>query len=141
MRPTGRHPPSELSMQTLKRLALTLATAGLTTVIGCAETQKPTATSNVANAPQVDRSRCDRSGKRVVEFDLNRDRKPDVWKLYSQVKEGGQTLEALVCKEADLNFDGRKDYWAHYDDKGNLTLEELDMDFDGKIDFIRVFVN
>jgi hypothetical protein len=123
----------------LPRLTLVWAMASLTAVVGCAETQKPTATGGPSNAPTVDRSRCDRAGKREVAYDLNRDRRPDVWKLFVQVREGGQTLEALVCKEADLNFDGRKDYWAYYDEKGNLTLEELDMDFDGKIDFVRVF--
>jgi hypothetical protein len=109
------------------------------TVISCKGTTKASERGGLKVAGTVeDRSRCDTSGKRVVKLDINDDKQPDVWKLYSSKKEGDTTVEMLVCKERDLNFDGRKDIWYYYDDEGNLTLEEMDLDFDGRVDLVTV---
>src|SRR5947209_3561500 len=60
--------------------------------------------------PQVDPSLCDTKGKDVQQFDLNRDGKPDVWKLYKTENQKGTTVQVLTCKQVDLDHDGRKDY-------------------------------
>ena len=43
----------------------------------------PTQASNVAAPPSVDRSKCSDKGKQVVTADTNLDKKPDVWKFFS----------------------------------------------------------
>jgi hypothetical protein len=83
---------------------------------------------------QVDRSRCDPSGKKVVDLDVNGDNKPDVRKFYVAQMENGARVDVLTCKESDLNFDGKRDYWVYYDNAGNITLEEFDFDLDGKVE-------
>jgi hypothetical protein len=104
---------------------------------GCSGSdQKDPSTAASITSSKEDRSRCNASGKRVVTLDLNQDKRPDIWKIYSTKSEGGTTLDILTCKEQDLNFDGRKDIWIYYDDKGNREMEEMDFDFDGKIDMV-----
>lgn len=93
---------------------------------------------NVPQIPQSDRSRCDAKGKRVVELDLNKDKTPDVWKMYASVTEKGAKVDLLTCKEIDLNFDGRKDVWVYYNADGERKMEEMDLDFDGKIDLTTI---
>jgi antitoxin component YwqK of YwqJK toxin-antitoxin module len=90
--------------------------------------------SNVPAPPNVDLKRCDPAGKRVQQLDTNDDGKPDLWKMYSAVVSGGQTIDVLVCKEVDLNHDGKVDEVVYFDDAGNRVLEKFDLDFDGKID-------
>ncbi|HJZ84137.1 MAG TPA: hypothetical protein VKN99_03160 [Polyangia bacterium] len=82
----------------------------------------------------MDLSRCDPKGKRVETLDTNNDGKPDVWKMYVPTTQGGQTVDVLVCKEVDLNHDGKVDELAYYDNNGNRVLEKFDLDFDGRID-------
>ncbi|MFH0902856.1 MAG: hypothetical protein V2A73_19680, partial [Pseudomonadota bacterium] len=60
--------------------------------------------------PKVDSSLCDTKDKEVVQFDLNQDKKPDVWKLYKKQDEKGVTVQIPTCKQVDLDHDGRKDY-------------------------------
>ncbi len=84
--------------------------------------------------PKVDESLCDTSSKRVTTFDLNRDNKPDVWKLYATVSEGGTTVEVLTCKQVDYDHDGIKDYVVTYRETGELRTEEADLTFDGRFD-------
>jgi hypothetical protein len=111
------------------------------TVAACAENEKKDTNtaanaggSNATPAPSVDKGRCDASGKKLVEIDVNQDKKPDVWKIYAGTVENGAKVDVLTCKEVDLNFDGKKDMWVYYDNGGNITLEEFDLDFDGKLD-------
>jgi hypothetical protein len=92
------------------------------------------AASNKDSMPRVDPALCDTRDKRVVTFDLNRDGKPDVWKLYAQVEEGGTRTEVLTCKQVDYDKDGRKDYVAIYNRRGELVAEEFDFTFDGVFD-------
>ena len=87
-------------------------------------------------ATQLDRSKCDTRGKRVVQLDLNRDKQPDVWNIYSKRTEGGATVDVLTCKAIDLNFDGRRDMWKYYNNAGALEREEMDLDFDGRVDIV-----
>jgi len=69
---------------------------------------------------------CDPQANRVVDFDLNKDNRPDVWKHYAG--------KALVCKRVDMNHDGKVDYWAAYARGGGRLYERFDFDFDGKPD-------
>lgn len=113
---------------------------GLAMSAGCKASAKASAKttastdSNQALMPKVDPSLCDTSGKRVQTFDLNQDGKPDLWKLYEDVEEGGTKSEVLTCKQVDWDKDGQKDYVAVYNRRGELVAEELDLGHDGKFD-------
>ena len=86
----------------------------------------------------VDKSRCDDRGKQVVTADTNGDQRPDVLKLYNTSRQGDQSTQTLVCKQVDLNADGKVDIVYHYGDDGAMTFEEFDLDFDGRFD-LRAF--
>src|SRR4051812_4783362 len=93
--------------------------------------------SNIPTAPNVDRSKCTEAGKRVVTGDTNQDKKADVWKYFVSKSSGGNNVEVLVCKQVDLNHDGKLDLVTYYDDTGNIIeMEEADLDLDGKFDSI-----
>lgn len=87
-----------------------------------------------AKAPGPDPGLCDVVGKRVLLFDLNRDRAADVWKVYSRTEEAETRLEVMSCKQVDFDHDGRKDYVVEYDAKGAKRIERFDFDFDGRFD-------
>lgn len=86
--------------------------------------------------PKVDPKLCNTKGKKITTFDLNRDNKPDVWKLYKTVREGGATLTVLTCKQVDFDRDGRHDYVAAFNNKGGYIFEKFDYDFDGRFDAV-----
>ncbi|HSN84345.1 MAG TPA: hypothetical protein VLS88_17315, partial [Polyangiales bacterium] len=69
------------------------------------------------------------------------DNTPDVRKLFKIVGEGSLARLVLVCREADLNGDRRKDILRLYTDEGRPIREEVDRDFDGRIDEITEFAN
>jgi hypothetical protein len=104
------------------------ALAALFLVGGCGSAPKapPASAAAMKTKTSVDRSRCDERGKRVVTADVNRDGRPDVWKLFN----GGE----MTCKQVDFNHDGKVDYVAHFDPGGVPVLEEFDLDFDAKFD-------
>jgi hypothetical protein len=110
-------------------------------LLGCGESQKnQTKTGPTGLAvSKADRSRCDKSGKRVIPLDLNKDNQPDVWKIYASKSDSGSKVDILTCKEQDLNFDGRRDIWIYFDDNGNRQMEEMDLDFDGKVDLVTFY--
>lgn len=89
--------------------------------------------------PGVDPTLCNIADKRVTTFDLNRDGRPDVWKLHQRVQEGDTELEVLSCKQVDLDHDGRKDYVVAYTRKGGTSFEKFDFDFDGRFDALFLF--
>jgi uncharacterized membrane protein len=98
--------------------------------------------SNVPTAPNVDRSKCTEAGKQVVTGDTNMDKKPDVWKYFVSKNVGGNTVQVLVCKQVDLNHDGKLDLVTYYDDTGNtIEMEEADLDLDGKFDTVYYYAN
>jgi hypothetical protein len=82
-------------------------------------------------------------GASIVEKgDVSGDGKPDVWGYYKEVPDPANpkvTAKILVKKEADLNFDGRKDILREFDDEGVLRREEVDLDFDGNLDEMVVY--
>lgn len=90
--------------------------------------------SDEINVPKVDPALCDTKGKTIQEADLSKDGKPDVWKMFMTVEEGGTTIQVLTCKQVDLDHDGRKDYVITYDRTGAMLVEEFDFDFDGRFD-------
>jgi len=100
---------------------------------------KPKDTNLDAAVPKVDPTLCDVTGKNVVTYDLNHDNKPDVWRLYQTVDDGGTKVEFLTCKQVDFDHDGRKDWVVAYNRKGNPLYEKADFDYDGKWDMSAVF--
>src|SRR5262249_24955874 len=79
-------------------------------------------------APPPGVTACEEKGQKPITIDVNKDGKADVWKYMQTVEEQGTKVDVLVCKEVDLNYDGNKDMWVHYDSQGNVTLEEFDLD-------------
>jgi len=105
----------------------------------CGATQKqlgnPTMDLKVASSDfgaKFDRSRCDDKGKQVVSLDANGDGKPDVIKLFLSVAQDGRTVQQLVCKQTDLDFDGKIDLVQYYGPGGELFMDEYSMDYSGK---------
>jgi len=88
---------------------------------------------------KVDPTLCDVNGKNVVTFDLNKDNRADVWRLYKVEDEGGTKVEFLTCKQVDFDHDNRKDWVVAYNRKGNPIFEKTDFNYDGKFDFSAVF--
>ena len=80
-------------------------------------------------------TRCDKKDGREALIDLNQDDVPDVRKVYKTV---GET-EVLVCREADMNFDGVKDIFVFFDDQGVIIRDEVDLDYDKQIDIISTY--
>jgi hypothetical protein len=120
---------SRASRQPLVLLAALLAGA-------CGSKQQTPVSSagTQAGGIQVDPTRCNPSGKQVVTADVNNDKKTDVTKLYEVREVGGNKVQILTCKQVDLNHDERIDIVYHYDQAGALTLEEFDLDYDGRFD-------
>ena len=107
-----------------------------------ASIDNPQKMKGTAKSIEEDRLRCEGGkGNRVENLDLNHDNVADVRKVFSTVTKFGIEKEILICREADLNFDGRKDIIRYFSDEGRPLREELDMDFDGKIDLVNYFEN
>jgi hypothetical protein len=75
----------------------------------------------------------------VSEYDTSGDEAPDVRKVFLRMGEGTLARLILVCRESDLNADGRKDVVRYYSDEGRPLREEADRNFDGKMDQLTVF--
>ncbi len=74
-------------------------------------------------------------GEKLAEIDVNRDGKPDVWKVFKD--DAGK--EVAVRKFMDLNGDGRIDAREFYTAQGTLDKVIYDMDFDGQPDVVRFY--
>jgi hypothetical protein len=73
--------------------------------------------------------------EKVTEYDLNRDKRPDVWTYTVPGKDDeGRDVARLVRKELDINWDGKVDITRYYDEREQVVREALDLDFDGKVD-------
>jgi hypothetical protein len=81
---------------------------------------------------QFDRSRCDDKGKQVVTLDANGDGKPDVIKLFQGATQDGHSTQQLLCKQTDLDFDGKMDLVQYYSPNGELFMDEYSMNYNGK---------
>jgi hypothetical protein len=122
-------------------LGIAAAVVGVSAAVACGGSQNPGETSGLGSSdsasvqiPKVDPSLCNSAGKEIITFDLNKDGKPDVWKLYNRTEEGGTRIDVLTCKQVDLDHDGRKDYVVTYNSNGGKLTEEFDFDFDGRFD-------
>jgi hypothetical protein len=91
----------------------------------------------------ADGGRCmpDGPGYEVTEYDTSGDNTPDVRKLFKTMGEGSLARLVLVCREADLNGDRRKDIVRFYNEEGRPVREEADRDFDRRVDEITHFTN
>ena len=83
------------------------------------------------SASKIDATLCESDGKRVASYDLNKDGKDDVWRLFKG--------EAMSCKQVDFDHDARKDWMVAYDTSGKVLYQKADFDYDGKFDMSAVF--
>ena len=119
-------------------------------LVGCGSkspdpvTSPGTSQTDVTSGGEVaDAGRCvpDGPGYEVTEYDTSGDNTPDVRKLFKTMGQGSLARLVLVCREADLNGDRRKDIVRLYNDEGRPIREEADRDFDGRIDEVTQFTN
>lgn len=109
--------------------------AGAAFVSGCAKNS-----TVVASQPEEIKTAARQqapAGEEVKEFDLNHDKKTDVWvhlrRIDDPAKPGAKN-ELTALKEMDINFDGKVDIWKYFNDKGEMVKECFDLDFDGRLD-------
>jgi hypothetical protein len=90
--------------------------------------------------PADDGRRCPVEEHLIEEsLDTSGDNVADVRKVYRSEGEGADRRKILLCREMDLNHDGRKDIVRFYNDEGRPLREMADGDFDGQIDGITFF--
>jgi len=99
--------------------------------------------SSIASAAdaQTEAQKCQGSDARheVSEYDTSGDDRPDVRKVFLRVGDGALARLVLVCRESDLNSDGRKDVVRYYTDEGEPLREEADRNFDARMDEVTLF--
>ncbi len=99
---------------------------------GCAARQNP--------APAPVEAKPAASGEQVTTFDINYDKKPDVWSYAIEVPGAdGLPTRRVTRKEFDLNYDGRVDLVRVYDAKGQLAQTIFDLDLDGTPNVVTFF--
>ncbi len=117
--------------------------AAAAAIAGCGKNKKGDTTANAgdtsSSVAKVDPTLCETSGKNVVTYDLNRDNRPDVWRLFKGEEEAGVRMDVLTCKQVDFDHDGRKDWVVAYSDKGSVLYERADFDYDGRFDMSSVY--
>lgn len=102
------------------------------TLMACKGKKADTTPKNTSEAgSKIDVTLCETEGKRVSTYDLNKDGKDDVWRLYKG--------DAMTCKQVDFDHDGRKDWMVAYDAAGKILYQKADFDYDGKFDMAAVF--
>ena len=110
---------------------------------GCGDKKKaattPKDTTIDAAVPRVDPTLCETEGKNIITADLNKDGRPDVWRMLRSEEEGGTKVEFMTCKQVDFDHDGRKDWVVGYNRKGAVTFERADFDYDGKFDMSAIY--
>jgi hypothetical protein len=135
------HKCSSITLVTTVTTVAAVLTIGLGSACGSkkkADTTPKEATID-AGVPKVDPTLCETEGKNVVTADLNKDGRPDVWRLFRVEEEGGTKVEFMTCKQVDFDHDNRKDWVVGYGRKGNITFERADFDYDGKFDMSAVY--
>jgi hypothetical protein len=127
--------------------SLLIVTVLLALASACAGTKKETKTAD-GTATSLDLKgvggeRCDASkpGREISEYDSSGDGTPDVRKVLLSIGEGVDARKVMICREADVDGDGRKDVIRYYDDNGRSLREEADRNFDGKMDLAVIFQN
>ncbi|HSI03150.1 MAG TPA: hypothetical protein VLC93_01670, partial [Myxococcota bacterium] len=126
----------------LKALGL-LVFVGLVACAGSSRDPAKAASLEATSAATDDREAYAKERNLALKsFDLNRDKKPDVFKFYRIAPDpaaAGQNVEQLVRKDVDLNHDGKVDVIRLYDGKNQVTEERTDLDFDGRYDELAFF--
>ncbi len=140
----------------MRTLFCALIVAGIGAGCGGSSSQKATSAAGSTTAAKVSRAaalptdakggegHCAATGDpryEVSEYDTSGDDLPDVRKVFLRIGEGALARLVLVCRESDLNADGRKDIVRYYNDEGSPLREEADRNFDGKMDEITFFQN
>jgi hypothetical protein len=120
-------------------LSVAVVTAGALAACGGKKEAKKPVENLDTTVRKVDPTLCDTNGKNAVTFDLNKDNRADVWRLYKTEDENGTKVEFLTCKQVDFDHDGRKDWVVAYNRKGNPIYEKADFDYDGKWDMAAVY--
>jgi len=136
-----------MSIRILTTLTAMLALAMPLVLGACAGTKKEAVsadgTATGLDLKGVGGERCDASkpGREISEYDSSGDGKPDVRKVLLSIGEGVDARKVMICREADVDGDGRKDVIRYYDDNGRSLREEADRNFDGKMDLAVIFQN
>ncbi|HKP57207.1 MAG TPA: hypothetical protein VJV78_10815 [Polyangiales bacterium] len=127
-----------------------LAFLSILLVVGCAS-GKASLEVNTAQQAAQDQAqkkgtgdpRCDATlpNRESNEYDTSGNDQPDVRKVFLRVGDPGASRLVLICREADVNGDGKKDVVRIYDDEGRSLREDVDRNFDGKIDQHTYFQN
>ncbi|MBR6422193.1 hypothetical protein IKS86_05730 [bacterium] len=89
-----------------------------------------------------DEIRFDGNVYEIKQYDVNKDKKPDILNVFKKVpnEKGGNDL-LISVKMMDLNHDSRIDVWRYFNEEtGAVVKEELDLDFDNKVDRIDYFI-
>ncbi len=82
-------------------------------------------------------SRCELEEGQVEDLiDLNHDGQADVRKILIVLDNGSRIL---VCREADLDFDGAKDVFVFYDGEGRILRDEMNLDFKDTVDIVSLY--
>jgi hypothetical protein len=92
-----------------------------------------------AAIPKADATLCDTNGKTVVTSSLNKDTKPNVWRIYATDDEGGTKVEYQTCFQADWDHDGHKDWVVAFNRKGNRIWEKADIGGRGQFDLAVIY--
>jgi hypothetical protein len=115
-------------MTKARLVCLSLALA----LVACKGKKAATTPKNTGGeTSKIDATLCEADGKREATYDVNKDGKPDVWRLFKG--------DALSCKQIDFDHDGKKDWLVAYDPTGHILYQKADFDFDGKFDMAAVF--
>ncbi len=101
------------------------------------KTQPPGARNPAMRLLAVDATRCDPSGKRTQQQDLNRDGRADMITL--TIQGNGPDSGKISCKQGDFNHDGLLDAYIHYSARGDVVREQFDLDHDGRLDLGRYY--
>jgi len=115
--------------------------------------EKPVVETPVSEAPHVEAMgdfaggddplcNADEPGREFAEFDTSGDDVADVRKVFLHVGDVTSKRLVMICRQADVNHDRRKDVTRVYDVDGGRSLREFaDRNFDGKVDEITHFQN
>lgn len=133
--------PMNRHLRGVSPLGVTAIAVAFLVSAGCKKKSKNTTPQDATSTSvsDVDPTLCEVAGKNVVSYDLNRDGKPDVWRLYKTEKAGDSTVEILTCRQVDLDHDGRKDMVIAFSRSGQPLYEKIDFDWDGKFDVSAVY--
>jgi hypothetical protein len=122
--------------------SLTLSSAcGSSQATNTADTAKQSGLAAQASQAGTGDPRCNGTlkGREFTEYDTSGDEVFDVRKVFMRMGDLATARQVMICREADVNRDGKKDVVRTYDDEGNPLREQSDRNFDGKWDQLTLF--